>query len=96
METSKKFLMFQETSYVSGSNFPSLKNEKKPSKKCLIFQEMELCSPKPKKFAKPENQKFHIFCLLRENFLNITAKEKKFLILSFEKKQKFLNQNTFL
>ena len=40
---------------------------------------MELSSPKFKKLLKPENQKFHIFCLLRENFSNISAKEKGFL-----------------
>ena len=39
-------------------------------KKLPIFQE---------KFPKYENQKFHDFWLLRENFSNITAKEKSFL-----------------
>ena len=58
---------------------------------------MELFSHKIKKFlyfkrelAKPENQKFHIFCLLRENFSNISTKEKSvytFLI----NKQNFLS-----
>ena len=28
-----------------------------------------------RKLPKPENQKFHIFCLLRENFSNISTKE---------------------
>ena len=37
-------------SYISGSNFPSPKDEKKNSlKKCLIFQEMELSSVRLKK-----------------------------------------------
>ena len=47
---------------------------------------MELFSPKLKillifqeELAKRENQKFHIFCFLRENFSNISAKEKSFL-----------------
>ena len=48
METLKKF---QETelSYISGSNFPGSKNEKKNTlKNFLIFQEMELSSSKTK------------------------------------------------
>ena len=32
-----------------------------------------------RELAKSENQKFYIFCLLRENFSNINAKEKSFL-----------------
>ena len=39
-------------------------------KKPIIFQE---------ELRNPENKKFHIFCLLRENFSNISAKEKSFL-----------------
>ena len=39
-------------------------------KKLNIFQE---------KLANPENQKFHIFYLLKGNFLNISAKQKGFL-----------------
>ena len=48
----RNFLIFQETetlkiSYISGSNFPSLKKEKKTAlKKFLIFQEMDLSSLK--------------------------------------------------
>ena len=58
---------------------------------------MELSSPKLKNFlyfrrelAKPENQTFHIACLLRE-LLKYRRKRKKFLILSLIKKQNFLN-----
>ena len=32
-----------------------------------------------RELEKPEKQKFHIFCLLRENFSNISTKEKSFL-----------------
>ena len=39
-------------------------------KKLPIFQE---------ELPKFENQKFHIFCLLRENFSNTNAKVKSFL-----------------
>ena len=48
----RNFLIFQETetlkiSYISASNFPSLKKEKKTTlKKFLIFQEMDLSSLK--------------------------------------------------
>ena len=53
----KMFLYFRKWnflalyfSYISGNNFPSSKNEKKNTlKKLLIFQEMELSSPKLKK-----------------------------------------------
>ena len=48
-ESPKKFVKFQgtELSYISGSNFPSLKNKKKLTlEKLLIFREMELYSPK--------------------------------------------------
>ena len=59
---------------------------KKPTLKNFIFQEMEFPSLKLETFlyfrrehAKPENKKFHMFCLLRENFSNISEKEKSFL-----------------
>ena len=39
-------------------------------KKPIIFQE---------KLRNPENKKFYIFYLLRENFSNINAREKSFL-----------------
>ena len=45
----KKFLIYQETelSYISGRNFPSSTNVKKPTlKNFLIFREIELSSPK--------------------------------------------------
>ena len=52
----KYFLIFREmesskkTSYISGKNFPSWRNKKKPTlKKFLIFQEIELSSPKLEK-----------------------------------------------
>ena len=51
-------------------------------RKLLIFQEVTFRARKMKKKEKKEkkktheNQKFHIFCLLRDNFLNISAKEK--------------------
>ena len=57
---------------------------------------MELSSHKIKNLyfrkalAKAENQRFHIFCLLRELF-KYKRKRKKFLILSLIKKQNFLN-----
>ena len=63
----KAFLIFQETSYISGSNFllsDKKKKKKKTREKCLIFQQkMELFSPNLKKliifkeeFSKSENQ----------------------------------------
>ena len=61
----KAFLIFQETSYISGGNFLlSEKKKKKTREKCLIFQQqMELFSPNLKKliifkeeFSKSENQ----------------------------------------
>ena len=82
--------------YISGENFPSSQNKKKPTlKKFLIFQEMELSSSKTKKAlifqegtrkalkSKFSYIAFHIFCLLRENFSNISAKEKSFLYFPF-------------
>ena len=39
----KAFLIFQETSYISGSNFPNSKYEKKPLLKgCLYFEKWNL------------------------------------------------------
>ena len=77
-------------------NFPSLKNKKIHPEKFLIFREMELSSPKLKKLlsfqertCKARKSKFKTFSFLRENFLIITAKQKKFLIFSFIKKQNF-------
>ena len=61
----KAFLIFQETSYISGNNFLlSDKKKKKTREKCIIFQQkMELFSPNLKKliifkeeFSKSENQ----------------------------------------
>ena len=62
----KAFLTFQETSYISGSNFllSDKKKKKKNREKCVIFQQkMELFSPNLKKliifkeeFSKSENQ----------------------------------------
>ena len=62
----KAFLIFQETSYISGSNFllsDKKKKKKKTREKCIIFQQkMELFSPNLKKliifkeeFSKSEN-----------------------------------------
>ena len=71
--------------------------KKSTLKKRLIFREMELSCHKYKKLlifqegaCKLENKKFHIFCLLRGNFSNISAKEKS-LLFSLIKKQNFLN-----
>ena len=45
-----KLFNFFESSYISGGNFPSSKNEKKSFlKKLLIFVEIEISSPKLKK-----------------------------------------------
>ena len=63
----KAFLLFQETSYISGNNFllsDKKKKKKKTREKCIIFQQkMELFSPNLKKliifkeeFSKSENQ----------------------------------------
>ena len=63
----KAFLIFQETSYISGNNFllsDKKKKKKKTREKCIIFQQkMELFSPNLKKliifkeeFSKSENQ----------------------------------------
>ena len=79
---------------------------------------MERSSPKLKKLSKGGNFQslkiknfyisFHIFCLFRENFSNIRAKEKKFLYFPLQRsiifqikfliiiiKQFFLFYNTF-
>ena len=42
-KTPKKIFLFQKTSHISGSNFPSSKST---LKKYLILQEIELSSPK--------------------------------------------------
>ena len=62
----KAFLIFQETSYISGSNFllSDKKKKKKTREKSLIFQQkMKIFSPNLKKliifkeeFSKSENQ----------------------------------------
>ena len=49
-----------------------------PSIHTFQFFFKKSCSLKIK-FARHENQKFHIFCLLRENLLGINKKEKSFL-----------------
>ena len=63
---------------------------------------MELSSLKLKDFPifqeelpKTEKQKFYNFCLLRENFSNISTKEKNFLYFSF-KEAKFSKSKYFL
>ena len=46
----KSFLIFQGTSYISGSNFPNSKSKKNALlKNFLYFGEIELSSPKLKK-----------------------------------------------
>ena len=49
---------------------------------------MEHFSPKlifQVELAGPENQKFHIICLLRQNFSNISAKENSFLYFPLQR-----------
>ena len=48
-----------------------------------------------RELAKPENQKFQIICLLREDFSNICAKEKSFLYFLY-KEAKFSKLKYFL
>ena len=64
-------------SNISGGNFLSLKKKKHSNKKVVIFQEMMgLSRSKLKNLLKYENFyiSFHIFCLLKENFSNISKK----------------------
>ena len=77
--------------YTSGSNFLNSKSKKNCSKIISYNGKWNFLAPSLKNFlyfrresAKSENQKFHIFYLMREIFLNMRAKEKK------------QNQNTFL
>ena len=77
--------------YISGSNFLSSKNKKPVLNNFLNFGKWNFLAPSLKnflyfrrEFEKSENQKFHIFYLMREIFLNMSAKEKK------------QNQNIFL
>ena len=71
-----KLLIFQEVIFRAQKiKNPLLRN-------VSYFRKWNILAPNLKKFlyfskelAKPENQKFHIFCLLRENFSNINAKE---------------------
>ena len=53
------FLIIQETSYISGSNFLSSKNDKRSGNN----------------LQRLKNKKKIVFCLLRANFLNISAKK---------------------
>ena len=62
-----------------------MKKKKNALKKCLIFQEKEISSPKLKnllyfrgELAKPENQKFHIFCFLRQDFSHIRTQKQSY------------------
>ena len=84
----KKFSYFWRRNFLASyfsnisETFRAHKIKNLAPKKLLIFQVMELYSSKFKKLLyfrrelpKPENQKFHIFCLLRENFSNISTKE---------------------
>ena len=80
-ENSKKLLRFQEVT------FRAQKIRNPTLKKSLIFQKMEPSSRKLKNQEGPCKAwkskisyiSFHIFCLLRENFSNISANEKSFL-----------------
>ena len=56
-------------------------------KKLFIFQEGTCKALK----SRISYISFHIFCLFRENFSNISTKENMFLILSLIKKQNVLN-----
>ena len=49
-----------------------------------------------RELTKPENQNFHVFCLLREKFLNRSAKKKKFLVLYFRKETRFSKLKCFI
>ena len=71
---------------ISGRNFQVQKMKKKLLKCFLYFGKWNFLATSSKsslyfrkELAKPENKKFHIFCLLRENFSNISAKQKSFL-----------------
>ena len=62
-ENPEKFLLFQGTSYISGSNFPSSKNNKNLLLKSFFISGNGISSPKFKKILtfqeellKPENQ----------------------------------------
>ena len=101
----KKFIIFPEMPHIflifQQVTFRARKIKKPALKKCLIFREMELYSLKLKKLlifqnirSQKSNQKifyisFYIFCFLRENFLNIGAKEKSFLHFPLSKSKMF-------
>ena len=97
-------IIFQETE--------TLKIKINILRKCFIFQDMELSTLKLKFFyiagENLQNLKirnflyisFHIFCLLRENFSNISTKEKSFLYFPyneaiFSKLKYFLISNAY-
>ena len=54
----------KKTSYISGENFPSLKNKKPTLKKFLTLWEMELSNPKFEKILKFQEG---TFCAQRTN-----------------------------
>ena len=63
--------------------FQASKIKETNSGKFLVFQEMERFSLQVEKgflqSLKNKKKMSYIFCLLRENFLNLSAKEKSFL-----------------
>ena len=79
----KKLLIFHEVT------FRGRKMKKKSTFKIFLifFRKWKFVAPSLKKYflyfrrelANPEHQKFHIFCLLRENLSNISTKGKIFL-----------------
>ena len=97
MESPKKLSIFKETelsyisrngnpkksSYISGSNFPYSKNEKKKNalKMFLMLQKMKLSSPKSSNISERSLQSLKIKSFLYD-FSNISAKEKSFLYFS--------------
>ena len=93
----KKLLIFQETETLKRLIFQEITFRVKKLKRFLYFGKRNFIDTSLKnlyfrrELAKPENQKFHIFCLSRENFSNKSAKRKKFLILSLTKEPNFLN-----
>ena len=103
----KTFLYFQKwkpwKTNISGSSF--LSSKRTLWKSFLYFGEWSFLAPSLKRFyisggnlQRLKNQEFQIFCLFRENSLNISAKEKSFLKVSytFAYKERKISKSRYL
>ena len=77
----------------TSKNVPSKNTFQNFFKKDCFLKKHKNCSLNIE-FAKPENQKIHIFYFLRENFLSISKKEKSFLYFPLQE-AKFFELRSF-